>query len=61
MRLLLLLSLVGGLAIFPFVMLRQPWAVRIWQKLRLFVVIYAIVILVSAIVALVFRWDQIYG
>jgi hypothetical protein len=61
MRLLLMLLILGGLALLPFVMLRQPWAVRYWRRIRLLFVIYAIVILVSAIVALVFRWDAIYG
>ena len=61
MRILLLLMLASGLAIAPFVMLRQPWAMTIWRRIRLVIVIYAIVILVSALVTLVFRWDQIYG
>jgi hypothetical protein len=61
MRVLLLLMLISGVAIAPFVMLRQPWAVSIWRRIRFVVVLYAVVILVSAIVALVFRWDSFYG
>jgi len=61
MRVLLILLLVGGLSLMPFVMLKQPWALRIWRRIRLFFVIYAAVIVVSAIVALLFRWDAIYG
>jgi len=61
MRVLLFLLLAGGLSILPFVMLKQPWAVRLWRRLRLFFVVYAVVILVSAIVALIFRWEAIYG
>jgi len=61
MRVLLILLLVGGLSLMHFVMLKQPWALRIWRRIRLFFVIYAAVIVVSAIVALLFRWDAIYG
>ena len=61
MRVLLFFLLAGGLSLLPFVMLKQPWAVRLWRRLRLFFVVYAVVILVSAIVALIFRWDAIYG
>jgi hypothetical protein len=61
MRLLILLLVLGGLALLPFVTLRQPWAMRYWRRIRLLFVLYAVVILVSAIVALVFRWDAIYG
>jgi hypothetical protein len=60
-KLFLLLTLVGAIAIAPFVMLHQPWAERLWRRVRLLAVIYALVILVSAIVSLVFRWDAIYG
>jgi hypothetical protein len=61
MRFLILLLIAGGVAIAPFIMLRQPWALRIWRRLRWFFVVYAVVILVSAIVGLIFRWDAIYG
>jgi hypothetical protein len=61
MRVLLILLLGSGLALMPFVMLKQPWALRTWGRIRIFFVVYALVILVSAIVALVFRWDAIYG
>jgi hypothetical protein len=61
MRLLLLLLIAGAIVTLPFAFLRQPWAIRLWRRIRLFFVIYAVVIVVSAIVALIFRWDQIYG
>jgi len=61
MRVLLLLLLLGAAVTLPFAMLKQPWAVRLWRRVRLAFVIYAVIILVSAIVALVFRWDTIYG
>ncbi|HEY4684794.1 MAG TPA: hypothetical protein VII57_01985 [Dehalococcoidia bacterium] len=61
MRALLFLLLAGALATLPFLFLRQPWAVRLWRRARLVAIIYAVVILVSAIVALVLRWDDIYG
>ena len=61
MRLLLIILVLSSLATLPFLMLRQPWAVRYWSRIRLVFAIYALVILVTAIVALVFRWDAIYG
>jgi len=60
-KLLILLGLLGFVGVMPFVVLRQPWALRIWRKLKLIIVIYAVVILVAGIVRLVFNWDEIYG
>ena len=60
-KLLLFLLLAGALAVAPFAFLRRPWAVRIWRRLRLILVIYVLVIVTSAIVSLVLRWDDIYG
>ena len=45
----------------PFVALKRPWAVRLWQRFKLFVVIYAVIVLVAAVVGLVSNWDDIYG
>jgi hypothetical protein len=61
MRFLVLILIVGAAGLLPFVMLRRPWALRVWQRVRLLFAIYALVILVSAVVALIFRWDAIYG
>lgn len=61
MRFFVLLLLAGGAATLPFLLLRQPWAVRLWRKVRFLAVLYAVVILIAAIVALVFRWDELYG
>ena len=61
MRLLVLLLLAGALATLPFAFLRQPWAVGLQRRLRLLFVIYTVVIVVAAIVALIFRWGAIYG
>ena len=61
MKLLLFIMIAAGLATLPFAFIRRPWAVRLWHRLRLLFVVYALVILVSAIVQLVFRWDAIYG
>ena len=60
MRFLVILLLASGLTL-PFLMLRQPWAVTLWRRLRILAVVYALVILISAIASLVFRWDAIYG
>jgi hypothetical protein len=61
MRVLILLLLLAGLVTLPFAFIKQPWAVRLWGRVRMLLVLYALVIVVSAIVALVFRWDAIYG
>jgi len=60
-RLLLFLLFASALAVAPFAFLRRPWAVRIWRRFRLILVIYVLVIVTSAIVSLVLRWDDIYG
>jgi hypothetical protein len=60
-KILFLLLLISGLAILPFVALKRPWAIKLWRRFKLVVVIYAVIIVVSAIVGLVFRWDSIYG
>jgi hypothetical protein len=60
-RALLLLLILGGVLTLPFALIKRPWAVRMWQRIRVGFAIYMLVILVSAIVALVSRWDQIYG
>jgi hypothetical protein len=60
-RLLLILLLIGAAISLPFAFLRRPWAVKLWRRIRLLFVVYTIVIIVSALVALVFRWDAFYG
>jgi hypothetical protein len=59
-KILFLLLLVSGLALLPFVALRRPWAMRLWQRFKVVLVIYAVVVAVSAIVGLIFNWDEIY-
>jgi hypothetical protein len=53
-----LLALVGFM---PFVVLRRPWAVRIWSRVKLVVVVYVLVVFLAAILRLLFNWDDIYG
>jgi hypothetical protein len=60
-KILFLLLVVSGLALLPFVALRRPWAIKLWQRFKLVVVIYAVVVAVTAIVSLIFNWDAIYG
>jgi hypothetical protein len=60
-KILFLLLVVSGLAILPFVALKRPWAIKLWQRFKLLVVIYAVVVAVTAIVSLIFNWDGIYG
>ena len=61
MKLLLFLLLLAALSLWPFVLLRRPWAVRLWQRVRLFLIVYVFVLVVATAMALIFRWDDIYG
>jgi hypothetical protein len=61
MKVLLLIMVLSILATLPFVLLRKRWAVVLWRRAKLVAVIYAIIIVTSAIVRLVFGWDDIYG
>jgi E3 ubiquitin-protein ligase DOA10 len=61
MKLLILIMVLSILATLPFVLLRRRWALVLWRRAKLVAVIYALIILTSAIVRLVFGWDDIYG
>ena len=61
MKMLLLIMVVSILATLPFVLLRRRWALVLWRRAKLVAVIYVIIILTSAIVRLVFGWEDIYG
>jgi hypothetical protein len=60
-KLLLLIGLVGAIGLAPFVVIKRPWAVRIWSQIKLFVVVYIVVVLLAGILRLVFNWEDIYG
>ena len=62
MKFILLLLLVGGLVALPFRMIKAKWADRMWQRIRLFLVIYVLVIFASGVVRLAlnggsFNWQ----
>ena len=61
MRVLLIVLILSALAMSPFLFLRRPWALRMAHRIRLLFLLYDIVIIVSAVVSLVFRWDEVYG
>ncbi len=61
MRLLIVPLLLAGVALMPFVVLRRPWALRLWRQGRLFLLLYVAALIVATVVALIFRWDEIYG
>ena len=61
MRLLIIGLTAAALGLAPFVMLRRSWALRVWQKVKLLLVAYVIVMIISAIFWLISRWDTIYG
>ena len=60
-KILLLLMVLSLISLVPFVILRRPWAVRLWRRLKLIIVVYAIIIAMAGIVRLVLNWDDIYG
>jgi hypothetical protein len=53
----MVLSLIG---LIPFVVFRKPWAIKLWRRLKLIIVVYAIVIAAAGILRLIFTWDDIY-
>jgi hypothetical protein len=60
-KLLILAGVIGLVALLPFVVIRRPWALRIWRRIKFIVVAYAIVVLVLGIYRLAVNWDAIYG
>ena len=61
MKILLLLMVVSLLALIPFVILRKPWALTIWRRLKIIIVVYAIIIATVGILRLIITWEDIYG
>ena len=57
----LLIAVIGALIIMPFYKMRVRWAVDLWRRIRLIVILYCVVIFVAAIARLVFNFDAIYG
>ena len=45
----------------PIAALRQPWAVALWRKLKVLLVVYIFVLVLVAITRLAFNWNDIYG
>jgi hypothetical protein len=60
-KILLLIAVLGALFFYPFVWLKRPWALRFWQRFKLFLAIYVFVIVLAAVLRLAFGWDDIYG
>jgi hypothetical protein len=54
----MLVSLIG---LVPFVVLRKPWALRFWRRIKFIIVVYAIIIATAGILRLAFSWGDIYG
>lgn len=61
MRVLFFLLVTGSLLLAPFVVLKQPWAVRLWSRVSKLFWVYVIAITISAVFWLVLRWDDFYG
>lgn len=56
-----MLGVVGALIIVPFYKMRARWAVDLWRRIKLIVVIYCVVVFVAAVTRLIFNFDAIYG
>jgi hypothetical protein len=61
MKFLLLVMLLSLVGLVPFVVLRKPWAVRLWRQLKIIILVYVIVIAISGIMGLVLNWNDFYG
>jgi hypothetical protein len=61
MRIFLFLLVVGWLAMMPFIIIKQPWALRMRDQIKKGLMIYVIVMILAAVISLILRWDQIYG
>jgi hypothetical protein len=60
-KLLFYLALIIAVGLGPFVLFKQPWAIRLWGKIKLFLVVYVFVLVVATILRLAFGWNDIYG
>ena len=61
MKLLIWITLIGALVLFPFYKMRARWAVDLWRRIRLVVIAYCIVVFLAAVMRLIFNFDAIYG
>jgi hypothetical protein len=60
-KLLILLGIVGALILVPFYKMRARWAIDLWRRIKLIVVIYCVVVFAAAVARLIFNFDAIYG
>jgi hypothetical protein len=60
-KVLLALGVIGALIIVPFYKMRARWAVDLWRRIKLIVIIYCVVVFCAAIARLIFNFDAIYG
>ena len=49
-----MLGVVGALIIVPFYRMRARWAVDLWRRIKLIVVIYCVVVFVAAVTVMAF-------
>ena len=61
MKVLLALGVVGAMIIVPFYKMRARWAVDLWRRIKIIVIIYCIVVFAAAVSRLIFNFDAIYG
>ena len=61
MKLIILLMVASLFALIPFVVLRRPWALKIWRRIKLIAVIYAVIIATAGTYRLIVNWDSIFG
>ena len=61
LRLLFLITVVLMLFAGPIAALRQPWAVALWRKLKVLLVVYIVVLVVGTVIRLALHGNEIYG
>jgi hypothetical protein len=61
MKVLFAIALLLALGLWPFVLFKRPWALRLWGRIKLFLFVYVFVLVVATILRLAFGFGDIYG
>jgi hypothetical protein len=61
LRVLFLITVVLMVFAGPIAALRQPWAVALWRKLKVLLVVYIVVLVVGTVIRLALHGNEIYG
>lgn len=61
MKLLFFIALIIAVGLGPFVLFKQPWALRLWGRIKLFLFVYVFVLVLATVLRLAFGFNDIYG